>query len=231
MKLSLVIPASNEENRIGKTLRKIRNFKGVDEVIAVSNSTDNTAEVVRDFKKKDRRIRLLEFDKPIGKGKAVVEGLKKARFDVVLYDADSSIPLEEISRIKEKLEQGYDLVIGSRNLPESKTKRSLAREINSRFFNSLVRLALKIPYHDTQCGFKGLSRKASKTIAKETSYKGWTWDLDAIMIAKKKKMKIIEIPIKWKHEETDNWKGIKKAQLIVMLADLMKMRKNLIKTT
>lgn len=173
-------------------------------VIPASNSTDNTAEVVKSFKKKDRRIRLLEFDKPIGKGRALVEGLKKSRFHVIIYDADGSIPLEEIKKVKEKLEQGYDLIIGSRNLPESKTKRSLAREINSRFFNSLVRLILKIPYHDTQCGFKAFNRKAAKTIAKETSYNGWTWDLDAIMIANKNKMKIIEIPIEWKHEETDN---------------------------
>ena len=221
MKISLVIPACNEEKRIGKTLKRIKKFKA-NEIIVVSNGSDRTAEIVRDFKKKDSRIRLLDFDTPLGKGGALIEGLKKARFNVVVYDADGSTPLEEIKKMKKKLEQGFDFVIGSRNLPESRVERSFAREVNSRFFNSLARLLLKIPYRDTQCGFKAFNSKTAKVLAKETSYKGWTWDLDALMIAKKNKLKVAEIPIKWTHKKTDNWRGFKKLQLLKMLKELVK---------
>lgn len=223
MKISFVIPACNEEKRIKKTLSRIKQFKGADEIIVVSNGVDRTPEIVREFKKKDSRVKLLDFDAPLGKGGAVIEGLKKARFNVVIYDADGSTPLEEIEAMKEKLKQGFDFIIGSRNLPESRVERSFAREVNSRFFNSLARFLLKIPYRDTQCGFKAFNNKTAKILARETTYKGWTWDLDALMIAKKNKLKVAEIPIKWTHEKTDNWRGFKKLQLLRMLEELFKM--------
>jgi glycosyltransferase involved in cell wall biosynthesis len=224
MKVSLVIPASNEEKRIGKTLKKIRGFKPVDEVIVVSNGTDRTPEIVEEFQKKDRRIKILKFKERIGKGGAIKEGLKKSKYCVIVYDADGSIPLIEIEKMREKLNEGFDFVMGSRNLPESRAERSLVREVNSRFFNSLSRLFLKIQFRDTQCGFKAFSRRAVKLLDK-TSYNGWSWDLNAIMIAKKNKLRIAEIPINWNDEKTDNWKGFKKIQLIGMIRDLIKMNR------
>ncbi len=227
MKISLIIPACNEERRIGKTLEKAKQFKGVDEIVVVSNGSDRTAEITRSFGKKDRRIKLVDFKTPLGKGGAVIEGLKKARFNAIIYDADGSTPLSEIEKVKKKLDEGFDFVIGSRNLQSSKTKRSLAREINSRFFSSLVRLVLSVPYRDTQCGFKALNKKTAKLLAKKTTYKGWTWDLNAILVAKKNNLKIIEIPVEWKHESTDNWRGFKKLQLLKMLYELLEMKVNL----
>ena len=204
-KLSVVIPAYNEEGRIGKTLADIDGYlekQGYEyEIIVVdNNSNDKTSEVVKGLQSttvQNARV-LLETVK--GKGAAVRTGMLDAQGQYVVFmDADNATPISEIEKFWPYLESGTEVVIGSRYLnPDTvKIRQPLYKVILSRMSNLLIQIILIPHIKDTQCGFKAFSNQAAKSIFKYVTIFGWAFDMEILAIALKHSYRIKEVPVSW----------------------------------
>ena len=231
MKLSVVVPAYNEEECILSTLRKIFQYlqqKGMEyEVIVVDDgSTDNTKKLVMSVD--NARLRLLENQTNLGKGAAVKKGMLKAQGDLLLFlDADYSTSINELDRFLPKIEEGYDIVIGSRGLKTSKIEvsQSKMKVLKGRLGNQLIQLLAVSGIKDTQCGFKLFTKKCLPIFKKQTLNK-WGFDFELLFIARKLNLKIFEHPISWANNP---FSKVKTIDYFVTLLDLIKIRINDIK--
>ncbi len=207
-KVSIIIPAYNEEERIGKTLEEYSKYfnslnknNAIDyEIIVVINgTTDNTEKVVIDCEKLNNKIKHLNFKKG-GKGFAILEGFKyvseKNKGLVGFVDADMATPPEEFYKLVTSI-GNYNGVIASRGLRESEVKTSLSRKLTNRGFNLVVKLILFLPFSDTQCGAKIFDHKAINFLIKNMSFTQWAFDIEMLYILLKNNFKIKEIPTRW----------------------------------
>ncbi len=205
--LSIVIPAYNEEKRVLPTLSKIcaylSNQSFPYEIIVVDDgSTDATLQMVKNFACSDRRVIVLANEKNSGKGYSVKKGMLSAKGEYVFFtDADLSTPIEEIEKCLPYLNNGYDVVIGSRSIPGSDitVHQPWYREKMGKIFNFMVSLVLVKGIIDTQCGFKGFKKKAVKTVFSRCSIDGFSFDVEALYLSRKFNLKIKEVPIRWEN--------------------------------
>jgi len=210
--LSIVIPAYNEEKRIGSAIDRIVLFlKGINyeyEIVVVDDgSRDGTVSIVEEYAKRDPRIRLLRNDKNRGKGYTVRRGMLEAKGALILFtDADLAVPIEELPKFIDACEGGADIAIGDRYLEESRIGRDqpLYRRIIGHIGGLCVRtLILKAP-PDTQCGFKCLRRDAARTLFSLMKINGGMFDVELIYLARKFGYKIKQIPVAWSHCQGSN---------------------------
>src|ERR1035441_1899787 len=207
-KYSIVIPAFNESARIPATLKSvldcIRARGWCAEVLVVNDgSTDATAEVVRAFARTAPEVRLIENPGNRGKGYSVRAGMLQARGEVALFtDADLAAPIEEAERLFAAIRQGADIAIGSRWLESSRQthRQPLYRQFLGRCFNSVVRGVMKLPFADTQCGFKAFTRAAAQTVFQLQTIEHWGFDPEILFIALLRGYWIIEVPVSWAHD-------------------------------
>lgn len=206
MFLSIIIPAYNEEKRIGPTLESIfsylkkKNYSW--EIIVVANNCqDNTDEVVKNYQKTIPNLKLIDIqDSCGGKGCAVKIGMEKGLGDYLLFmDADNSTKIREFDRFLPHLESGFDVVIGSRAMPGAKVVigQSFYREIFGRLANLLIQIILLPGIRDTQCGFKAFRREAALRIFKKQKIVAWGFDIEVLALARHLGYKIKEAPIVW----------------------------------
>ncbi|MBN2112190.1 glycosyltransferase family 2 protein [Candidatus Woesearchaeota archaeon] len=229
LSLSVVIPAYNEEKRIGKTLRRITSYldkrKDDYEIIVVDDcSKDNTVKVARFLKNK--RLKVLKNKCNLGKGGAVKNGMLAAKKKYVLFsDADLSTPIEEIEKF-EKLKDKYDILIGSRALKESdiKIKQPFYRVLMGKTFNLIVNLLVIWGVKDTQCGFKWFRKDAVKKIFPKQTFNGFSFDVELLFIAKKYGYSIKEVPVTWLNSPDSKVSAVRDS--IRMFMDLIKIRIN-----
>lgn len=204
---SIVIPAYNEGERLGPTLKQVLKYLSAQpwkaEVVVVNDgSRDNTADLVRGFAIADPRVRLVENPGNRGKGYSVRHGMLEARGEVIVFsDADLSSPIEEMPTLLEGLAAGADIAIGSRWLrAELQTQRqSLHRQLFGRIFNLLQRLILGLRFKDTQCGFKAFTRRAVQTIMPLQRIERWGFDPEILFLAHKFGFRVEEIAVRWGH--------------------------------
>ena len=202
--LSIIIPAYNEERRIGKTLRDLSDFfsrKNVSyEILVIMDGcTDGTERIVDEHSRRDSNVRYLVYPEKQGKGGALLQGFKHVRGDYVAYtDADGATPPGEIYRLA-GLMRGYDGVIGSRWLKGSIVvrKQRPTRRIASRGFNIMTRLVLGLPYRDTQCPAKVFKKSVIDDVIQELRVTDFAMDACMLFIMKRKGYKVREIPIRW----------------------------------
>jgi dolichyl-phosphate beta-glucosyltransferase len=209
--LSIVIPAYNEENRIGRTI--IETFDYLDkqnyssEVIVVNDgSTDHTVEAVRSFEMRTRgRLRLIENPGNRGKGYSVRNGMLKAGGEIALFfDADLATPTSEIAKVVGPIaEDRYDVVFGSRALDRSLigTHQSFFRETVGRAGNLIQFAFTGLRFRDTQCGFKAFRREAAQSVFRLQQIDGFGFDPEILFIAKKQGWRLLETPVRWNHIE------------------------------
>jgi dolichyl-phosphate beta-glucosyltransferase len=206
---SIVIPAYNERLRIIATLDAVvvcvRGQNWDAEVIVVNDgSSDETADLVRDFARQAPEVHLMENPSNRGKGYSVRNGLLHARGDVVMFtDADLSAPIDEAERLFAAIEvDGADIAIGSRWLATSRQthRQPLYRQIFGRVFNALTRMVMRLPYADTQCGFKAFTRDAAQTVFQLQTIERWGFDPEILFIARKRRFKVKEVPVSWAHD-------------------------------
>ncbi len=203
--VSVVIPAYNEEKRLVSTLERIdahcRAAGRPYELIVVNDgSTDRTADAAREWKPADSPLFVIDRGRNRGKGFSVREGVDRARGDWIFFsDADLSTPIEEMEKFLARLESGVEVVIGSRNLPESRleVKQPWYRRIMGKVFNLLVRLLAVPGVRDTQCGFKAFSRRAAEMIFSRARIDGFSFDVEILYLARKLRLKIEEVPVCW----------------------------------
>ena len=218
--LSIIIPAYNEEKRIGPTLESIfeflagRDYTG--EVILVDDgSSDKTVEVAKASARAHENFRVLENGANRGKGYSVRNGMLEAKGKYLLFsDADLSTPIEETTRFLEKMREGYHVVIGSRAMPESNivTYQPWYRQLMGKTFNKIVRVMAVRGIKDTQCGFKMFTREAGRRIFALQQVERFAFDVEALFLARKLGYKICELPVTWKDSPqtrvstfTDSW--------------------------
>ena len=203
--LSIVIPAFNEEGRIGASLGKILGYLAgkpfAAEVILVDDgSSDRTAEVARETLEGRLPFRILRFEANRGKGAAVKAGvLASAGRSVLFTDADLSTPIEELDEFLARLEEEFDVVIGSRALPgcDIRVPQASPRQAMGRFFNRLVRLFVMKGCRDTQCGFKLFRREAALDLFSRLGTSGFAFDVELLLLARELGYRIAEVPVVW----------------------------------
>lgn len=205
-KLSVVIPAWNEEKRITQTLQDIdayleKQSYDYELVVVVNNSQDRTYEIVKELEtttvQKAVAMNLVEG----GKGNAVKRGiLEGATGDVIMFmDADNATPISEVEKFLPYFEQGYDVVIGSRytNPDLVKVHQPFYRIVLSRMSNLLIQFLAVPGIKDTQLGFKAFSVKAAKDIFPLVTVLRWGFDMEVLTIARIKGYKIKEVGVSW----------------------------------
>lgn len=206
MKLSVVIPAYNEEQRIAKTLKNIDSFLEKQDydyeiVVVVNGTTDHTYDVVKELESTSVQQAVAVNLKEGGKGNAVKRGiLEHASGDIIMFmDADNATPISEIEKFLPFFDQGFDVVIGSREVePDlTKVKQSLKRQILGKMSHLLIRIVLLPGVYDTQLGFKAFSRKAAKEIFSHVGILGWAFDMEVLAIARRHGFKIKEVGVEW----------------------------------
>lgn len=205
MYLSFIIPAYNEGVRIGASIEKaLAYFRTWDyewEVIIVDDgSRDNTVEVVQGYV--GENLRLLRQPQNLGKGAAVRRGMLEAAGEYRIFsDADFSTPITETPRALELLQQ-YDVAIGSRAIDRSSVKvhQPWYRETMGKMFNLMVQMVAVAGIHDTQCGFKGFRADAAQAIFSRTRIDGFSFDVEALFLARRLGFSIKEFPVEWHND-------------------------------
>lgn len=208
--ISVIIPAYNEGGRKGKELRKnlgdIAKYLGNKnisyEVVAVSDgSNDNTVSVFDEYKGTIKNLVVVDRKKNRGKWYSVREGYMKAKGEYrLLTDADGATGIENLKDFWPLMEKGEDIIIGSRDLKAAKILKHQPKwkEIMGDAGNLLIQWMMGLQgIDDTQCGFKVFSEKAVKEIVPELKVDRWGGDFEMLMLAKKKKYKINEVPVVW----------------------------------
>ncbi len=212
MYLSIVIPAYNEASRIETTLLSIGKYLTsktyeYEVIVVLNNCTDDTDQVVARIAKEYPCIRILDLgliqsEKGNTKGLAVIEGMRQAIGDYVLFmDADNATTIENIELLLPPLlEGGADVAIGSRQVKGAHivTPQTLKRRILGRIGNMVIRLLILSGIYDTQCGFKLFTHEAKEAIVAESVTHGWGFDMELLLIARKNGLHIEEVGIIWK---------------------------------
>lgn len=230
--LSIIIPAFNEEKRIGNTLWKIDNYLKAQaytsEIILVDDgSTDGTVAIVTELIDRIETLRIVKNGENRGKGYSVKNGFMNARGKFLLFsDADLATPIKETEMMLKIMESGYDLALGSRGLKESDIKihQPWYREIMGTVFNLLVRALAVKGFKDTQCGFKCFTREAAIQICKKQRIERFSFDVEMLYIAKKLGYKIKECPVQWFDSPHSKVNAVKDSYQ--MMIDLLKIRIN-----
>lgn len=203
-RLSIVIPAYNEERRLEPSLAQMRAFlrrRPSTEVIVVDDgSTDATAAVVLRHANAWRSLRLLPLGRNQGKGAAVRAGVLAARGGRVLFtDADLSTPLAELPALEAAMDAGAPVVLGSRALDRSLVglPQPFYRVAAGRTFNLMVQLFSVPGIQDTQCGFKLFTAEAGRRLFRLQQVPRFGFDVELLYLARKAGYKVAEVPVHW----------------------------------
>lgn len=209
MELSLIIPAFNEAQRIGPTLRRFHRFLAARpasfEILVVDDgSTDDTVALVTALAGKLPGLRVLCSPANRGKGHAVRRGMLAATGQVRLFsDADGSTPIDELDPLLRALAAGADIAIGSRYLAASRVTRPQpwCRRVWSRLVNQVVQRVLLPGIVDTHCGFKAFTAAAAVHTFAACTVDGWSFDLEVLARARAQGFRIGEVPVRWENDD------------------------------
>jgi glycosyltransferase involved in cell wall biosynthesis len=227
--LSIILPAYNEEARLPDALDKIFGFlqkqSFQSEVIIVENaSTDQTLQIARASIDKYAGLRVFHQDEP-GKGRAVKLGVLEAQGDFrFICDVDLSMPVDEISRFLPP-HNDSNITIASREAKGAVRYHEPAyRHVVGRVFNWIVQVMALPGLQDSQCGFKCFSREAAESLFPLQTINGWTFDVEILFIARRKRIPIKEIPIPWYHNPNSKVRVVRDS--IQMFLEILLIRWN-----
>ena len=204
--LSIVIPAYNEEKRLGATLeRTLAYFAArpawrVDVLVVDDGSSDGTAALVADWQERSPCVRLLSHEENHGKGWAVRTGMLAAEGDHVLFmDADGSTDVREIERLAAALADGADIAIGSRDVTGSEIRQHQPwlRETMGKAFSFIARVIAVPDVEDTTCGFKLFRRETVAPLFGRQIVRGWAFDVEILFLAVRMGYNVAEVPVGW----------------------------------
>src|SRR2546423_9995853 len=204
--LSIVIPAFNEELRLPVTLAQISAYirlghRETEVIVVDDGSTDRTTDIAHSFRAEIPHLRVLSNGQNRGKGYSVPHGMLEARGRIVLFtDADLSAPIDEAGKLLDALAD-HDVAIGSRALDRSliSVHQTPFREYAGILFNFIVRAVLRLPFVDTQCGFKAFRRDPCRVIFQQQRIEGFGFDPELLYLARHHGLRAAEIPVRWAH--------------------------------
>src|SRR5262245_37234731 len=208
MQLSVVIPAYNEEKRLGRTFDTIieylkRTGREWEIVVHDDGSRDETAALVNRYSSQHPSIRLSQVNVNHGKGYAVKHGMLAARGDWrLLMDADLSTPMEEFDKLWPWTQQGFPIVIGSRKIKgaQIEVRQPWLRQRMGLAYSYLSKWFLATPVLDFTCGFKLFRGDAAGDIFRRSLIERWGYDSEILFIAHRLGYKIKEVPVVWRHD-------------------------------
>ena len=212
--LSLVLPAYNEASRIGPALDELFEYlkardgaatpTSIEVVVVDDGSTDGTASLVEARPEADGALagvtlRVLRVPHG-GKGAAVRAGMLDARGDLAIFaDADMATPPDQIPMLVAALGD-HDVVLGSRIQPDGSDMRSTqpgARRLLGKVFHAIAAVWVTGPVQDTQCGFKGFSRRAAQDLFGRQRVTSIVFDVELIYLARRRGYAYAVVPIRW----------------------------------
>jgi glycosyltransferase involved in cell wall biosynthesis len=210
--VTIVIPAFEEQDRLGASLGKIVEFLRSTatraEIIVVDDgSNDETAASAETFLSDvhDIEARVIRYEPNRGKGFAVKTGLLAASADIALFsDADLSTPIEEMSKLIDPIRSGeFDVTFGSRALDRSLigTHQPWRREQGGKVFNLVVRSLTGLPFWDTQCGFKAFNLATFRPLLELMRIDRFGFDVEFLYVADLHGLRLKEIPVRWDNDE------------------------------
>ena len=237
--LSVVVPSFNEQRNISRgVLDTIVDFLekqtySWEVILSDDGSTDGTVESLKEFAKKHDHVYVVT-NVHAGKAPTVKSGMLSAQGEWRLFtDFDQSTPLSEVAKLLAFAEEGYEVVIGSREISGAlRDKEPFHRHLMGKGFNILVQLLAVPGVHDTQCGFKLLSAKATEKLFKQLVIYGGqkqrkdaftgAFDVELLYLALKNKFRIKEVPIHWAYNETARVNPLKDS--FRMFRDIVRIR-------
>lgn len=234
MYLSIVVPAYNEEKRLGKTLIGIDAYLSLQrydyEILVVNDgSTDKTLQILEGLSGRVKNLRVINNKENKGKGFVVRQGLLAATGEYRLFaDADNSVSIDQIENFFPYFRQGYDILIASRDVKGSvlSPAQPWQRRILGRIFNLIFRISTGISgINDTQCGFKVFTKKSAENILPGCRINRWSFDAEILAIAQKSGYRIKEVPVTWKNDRNSKVNFI---GMLGALRDLIRIRIGLI---
>lgn len=227
--LSIIIPAHNEQNRLPGTLEQILRFleqqSFPSEVIVVENeSVDQTYEIAQQFARQHANLQVLQSKK--GKGAAVQHGMLNAKGEYrFMCDADLSMPVEEILKFIPPQLQNFDIAIASREARGAVRYNEPAyRHWGGRGINLIIQTLILPGLNDTQCGFKCFRAAVAEDIFRRQTLPGWSFDIELLYIARRRRYRIIEVPIHWYHFTDSKVSALRDA--VRMIQDIFRIHAN-----
>lgn len=243
MKLSVIIPCYNEEKGLPKNLKEIDQYLSKQpyeyEILVVNDgSKDRTFEVTKSLEPEIKGLKIVghkaspEYTENRGKGYAVRFGMLKAQGDYRLFtDADNSTSIDQVEKMWPEFEAGYDIVIGSRDVkgavldPPQPWRRVMLGNI----LNLIIQVVLGLwGIWDTQCGFKGFTKKATEDIFPKGKIDRWIFDPELLIIGKRMGYKIKEIPVHWVNRKDSRVKLVGPNSMVAMLQEIAQIKWNLL---
>jgi len=229
--LSVIIPAYNEEHRIEKTLQDYCTFFArtftIDnkiEIIVVSDGIDRTTQIVKNFSRRYGFVKCLDFPTRLGKGGALLAGFLSGKGKILCFvDADGSIKAKDLTQLLKYLkDEDLDGVIGSRYVEGSEIVNTLPffRVLLSRFLNIYIRIFLNLNFFDTQCGAKVFKRNVIETCLPHLEFNGYSFDINLLFWATKKRFRIAEVPIRW---ENSSGSKVTSVDIIHIFMDVLRL--------
>jgi glycosyltransferase involved in cell wall biosynthesis len=203
MHADIAIPVYNEENDLPKCMQTLTEFlkaeKSLDVsiVIADNASTDRTWELAQELEKKYSNVTALHIPQK-GRGLALRTVWSQSKADIVSYmDVDLSTNLKFYPLLIHGISIYYDMAVGSRLMQASRIKRSLKREVLSRGYNTMIKLAFWNRFSDAQCGFKAIRRDVMLKLLPHIKNNNWFFDCEMMLLAEKHGFKMFEVPVEW----------------------------------
>jgi dolichyl-phosphate beta-glucosyltransferase len=234
VRLSVIIPAYNEEFRLPQTLRHVITYLKAQpyssEIIVINDgSTDGTERIVHEQSSDYIPMRQFSHDDGAnhGKGASVRKGMMEAHGAFRLFmDADNSTTLDQIERFWPLFDQGYSVVIGSRALADSiiGVRQAKPKEIAGRIGNRIIQTLTVPRISDTQAGFKMFTGEAAGMIFPRQTIDRWGYDVELLVIARAHGYRISEVPITWINASGSK---VTMKSYFQVLFDVLKIRKNL----
>jgi glycosyltransferase involved in cell wall biosynthesis len=229
-KILLVIPVYNEKKILVESIKKLENYLTEniieDWIIIIANnaSTDKTKEIAEELTKKHSKIKAIHLAEK-GRGNALKYVWTNFKADIYAYcDVDLATDISNLKNLFDSMLEGNNIVIGSRYLKDSKTKRAIGRLILSKVYIFLIKIFFKTKLNDFQCGFKAIDNKIVKEVLPLVQDKEWFFDTELLLLAEKGGYKIKEIPVKWQENQETKVKFIK--TILQYLKNLIKYKLN-----
>ncbi len=232
--LCVIVPAFNEAACIQDAIRQITSvlsvaredalFQCVSLVVVDDGSTDDTATLAEQLAQADPRVKVVSYQPNRGKGGAILEGIRHAEGDLVAFlDADMDIHPRYILALCEAMRQtGADVVVGSKQHPDSNIVFPLHRKIYSRVYAALVRVLFSLPVRDTQTGIKLFRREVLTRVAPRMTVSRFAFDLEMLSLIHREGFKIVEASVNVSSQRRSGRIGL--SDILVMLRDTLRVR-------